>query len=393
MRRSSRCVHPDDHPRDGIGRRCGRRRRSARRRDRLGGLGAYESISVRGAAPGHTAVLIDGVPLARIAAVTTDLGRFALDVVRRGRSLSRRGAGRARRRGRRRRAQPRDAARARRARRARVGRRSAPARSARGTCALHYGDSITAARAVVDDDRLPGRDRRLHVLLRQRHAAQSRPTTAIDVRKNNGFDRSSTPRSRVGHADRGAPAACALAWKQQGLPGTIAQPALAGRRSRRSMSIGDGAWRRATSARRSRASSATCSSSGSTLRDPTGELGLGAQDRALPDAVGRRDRRRGARRSAAHRATAGVELRGDRFRDRDDAADAARAGRRSRGRRGARRDRSRARSGEHDRRHAGGAARRRAHRADADDARARRAGRCRRVGHRAEPAAHRARAR
>src|SRR5207249_11410615 len=45
----------------------------------LGGLGAYASVSVRGAAPGHTQVLIDGVPLARIAAVTTDLGRFALD--------------------------------------------------------------------------------------------------------------------------------------------------------------------------------------------------------------------------------------------------------------------------------------------------------------------------
>src|SRR5205823_13241418 len=45
----------------------------------LGGLGAYESSSVRGAAPGHTQVSIDGVPLARIAQVTTDLGRFSLD--------------------------------------------------------------------------------------------------------------------------------------------------------------------------------------------------------------------------------------------------------------------------------------------------------------------------
>src|SRR5690606_20646876 len=40
---------------------------------------AYESISVRGAAPGHTSVLVDGVPLARLASVTTDLGRYALD--------------------------------------------------------------------------------------------------------------------------------------------------------------------------------------------------------------------------------------------------------------------------------------------------------------------------
>jgi hypothetical protein len=45
----------------------------------LGGLGAYQTISVRGQTPGHTAVLVDGIPLARIAAVTTDLGRFSLD--------------------------------------------------------------------------------------------------------------------------------------------------------------------------------------------------------------------------------------------------------------------------------------------------------------------------
>ncbi len=45
----------------------------------LGGLGAYQTVSVRGATPGHTAVLIDGVPLAKLAAVTVDLGRFPLD--------------------------------------------------------------------------------------------------------------------------------------------------------------------------------------------------------------------------------------------------------------------------------------------------------------------------
>jgi len=71
-------LHPDDHPAtasvaDALAATAGVQTRS------LGGLGAFQSISVRGAAPGHTAVLIDGVPLARIAAVTTDLGRFALD--------------------------------------------------------------------------------------------------------------------------------------------------------------------------------------------------------------------------------------------------------------------------------------------------------------------------
>src|SRR5262245_17806511 len=71
-------LHPDDHPgaasvADAVATAVGAHARS------LGGLGAFASVSVRGAAPGHTAVLIDGVPLARIAAVTTDLGRFALD--------------------------------------------------------------------------------------------------------------------------------------------------------------------------------------------------------------------------------------------------------------------------------------------------------------------------
>ncbi|MBA3539626.1 MAG: TonB-dependent receptor plug domain-containing protein, partial [Deltaproteobacteria bacterium] len=68
-------LHPDDHPAtatvaEAIATSVGAQTRS------LGGLGAYQSISIRGASPGHTAVLIDGVPLARIAAVTTDLGRF-----------------------------------------------------------------------------------------------------------------------------------------------------------------------------------------------------------------------------------------------------------------------------------------------------------------------------
>ncbi|HLU68248.1 MAG TPA: TonB-dependent receptor [Kofleriaceae bacterium] len=41
----------------------------------LGGLGGFSSLSVRGASPGHTAVVIDGVPLARLGSATIDLGR------------------------------------------------------------------------------------------------------------------------------------------------------------------------------------------------------------------------------------------------------------------------------------------------------------------------------
>ena len=42
----------------------------------LGGLGSFSSLSVRGASPGHTAVVVDGVPLARLGSASADLARF-----------------------------------------------------------------------------------------------------------------------------------------------------------------------------------------------------------------------------------------------------------------------------------------------------------------------------
>jgi vitamin B12 transporter len=45
----------------------------------LGGLGAFSSVSVRGASPGHTAVLVNGIPLSRLASVTADLGNYSLE--------------------------------------------------------------------------------------------------------------------------------------------------------------------------------------------------------------------------------------------------------------------------------------------------------------------------
>src|SRR6188768_1599223 len=64
-------LHPDDHAAtasvaDALATSAGVQTKS------LGGFGAYQAVSVRGAASGHTAVLVDGVPLARLAAVTTD---------------------------------------------------------------------------------------------------------------------------------------------------------------------------------------------------------------------------------------------------------------------------------------------------------------------------------
>ncbi len=45
----------------------------------LGGLGSFSSIMVRGASPGHTQLSVDGVPLSRLGSVTADLSRFELD--------------------------------------------------------------------------------------------------------------------------------------------------------------------------------------------------------------------------------------------------------------------------------------------------------------------------
>ncbi|HUH01267.1 MAG TPA: TonB-dependent receptor [Kofleriaceae bacterium] len=44
----------------------------------LGGLGGFSAISVRGHGAGHTVVMVDGVPLSRVATVGADLGRFEL---------------------------------------------------------------------------------------------------------------------------------------------------------------------------------------------------------------------------------------------------------------------------------------------------------------------------
>jgi vitamin B12 transporter len=45
----------------------------------LGGLGSFSSLAVRGAAPGHTQVLVDGVALSRLGTTSVDLSRYELD--------------------------------------------------------------------------------------------------------------------------------------------------------------------------------------------------------------------------------------------------------------------------------------------------------------------------
>ncbi|MEO7735253.1 MAG: TonB-dependent receptor [Kofleriaceae bacterium] len=302
-------LHPDEHPAtasvaDAVATAVGAHARS------LGGLGAYASVSVRGAAPGHTAVLIDGVPLARIAAVTTDLGRFALDAfgevdLYRGavpvelggagvggalNLLTHLGPG---------------------ARGERLalsaGMGSFGARHAR----LHHGDTYgtvqssttlgyqaaTGDYAYYDDN--------------------STPLNASDdgerVRRNNGFS-AFDGATRWGTIDRAVVGGLRVASTHQGLPGSTINPSFGASLTTTDV-IADGAFD-ATLAGASAHQLAYVLVERQHLDDPLGELGLGAAVRTSLTVAG------GAsstwkRAFGAHRGVLGAELRGERFRDRD----------------------------------------------------------------------------
>lgn len=300
-------IHPDEHPAttsvaDAVGQTVGAQTRS------LGGLGAYESVSVRGAAPGHTAVLIDGVPLSRIAAVTTDLGRFALDgfgqieLYRGAVPVELGGAGVG-------------------------GALDLVTRLGPG----EHGERVTASAGVGS---FGARHLRLHYGDDHRWGKSSTtigyqgatgdytyfdnggtPLNPSDdtyrTRRNNAFDQLDAA-SRVG--GRSATGGARIAWKHQGLPGSVAQPAVAASLATLDAIAdghGDAHVGRAVArelgyvlVERQR------------LADPMGELGYGAQDREYLTVSG------GATSTWTmpidrHRLAVGVELRGDRFRDVD----------------------------------------------------------------------------
>lgn len=302
-------LHPDEHPAtasvaDAIATSAGAQVRS------LGGLGAFQSVSVRGAAPGHTAVLVDGVPLARLAEVTTDLGRYALDAfgeveLYRGAvpiELGGAGAGGAvnlvTRLGR----GP-GGERI----RASIGAGSFGARHAR----VRYGDDHGGARSSV--------------ALGYQGASGDytyftdggTPLNASDdgheVRRNNHFDQLELA-ARAGAAERALAGGVRLAWKRQGLPGSVAQPSLEAARSTLDV-VADARGGGRIGAADARQLGYLLVER-QVLRDPAGELGLGAQDRGYLTLSG------GATTAwsvpiGRHRGTAGLELRGDRFRDAD----------------------------------------------------------------------------
>ncbi|HEY5927951.1 MAG TPA: TonB-dependent receptor [Kofleriaceae bacterium] len=304
-------IHAEDHPAtasvaDALGASVGVQSRS------LGGLGAYESISVRGAAPGHTTVLVDGVPLARLAAVTTDLGRYALDsygqveLYRGAVPVELGGAGVG-------------------------GAVNLVTRLGRG----ERGERINASagmgsfgarhlRLAYGDDHRDGRVVSASMLGYQAAAGDysfffdnGTPLNATDdtyeTRRNNGFDQLDAA-TRWGVVDRSAVAGLRFAGKHQGLPGSATQPSLEASLSTYDL-IGDGHVEHDVGVATAREQLFVLVER-QRLRDPAGELGLGTQNRGYLTLSG------GAASTwrlpiARHRGTAGIELRADRFRDED----------------------------------------------------------------------------
>ncbi len=305
-------VRADDHPAtrsvaDAIGATVGTQLRS------LGGFGAYQSITVRGAAPGHTAVLVDGVPLARLAAVTTDLGRFTLDAF-------------------------------------------GEVELYRGAVPVELGGAgvggalnlITRLGPGAHGERLHASlgagsfgARHLHVRYGDRHAGGTlESATSIgysaargdysfffdngtplngkdDVyqeRHNNGFSQVDAS-SRIGTRDRSKLGGIRVLWKDQGLPGTATQPSLQPSLSTLD-TFADGRFD-VTAGRAVARQVGYVLVEDQHMRDPDGEIGLGAQDRAYLTLSG------GASSTwrvplDRHQLTMGAEVRGDRFRDRDE---------------------------------------------------------------------------
>lgn len=308
-------IHPDEHPAtasvaDAVGVTVGAQVRAS------GGSGGYESLIVRGAAPGHTAVLIDGVPLSRIAAVTTDLGRFALasfgevDLYRGAVPVELGGAGLG-------------------------GALNLVTRLGRGehgerfTVSLgmgsfgarhlraHYGDahgdwlsSTTVGYQGATGDFTYFSD----------NGTQLDPNDdSYKKRTNNQFDQFDLA-SRIGRQSSENAGGVRIAYKDQGLPGSAYTPTYDATLSTLD-TIGDVRFD-------TNVGPVLAKQLGyllverQHLRDPMGELGLGSQARDYLTFAG------GASSTWVlpldrHRATAGLELRGDRFRDAD--ADAARA--------------------------------------------------------------------
>jgi vitamin B12 transporter len=283
----------------------------------LGGLGGFSALSVRGAPPGHTAVLIDGVPLSRIASVTADLGRFELDGIDqvelyRGAvpvELGGAGVGGALELI------------------TRLGRGPRGERILVSTGVGSFG--ARHGRIRLGDELAGGRARGMltagytgatgdYRYFSDGGTTLDRSDDSWPMRTNNGFDQVDVA-ARIGGTGEAAPVGGVRAtWRRQGLPGTASAPALTAGLATTSV-LADGSVATTTG-------SATARHRGYALvelqryRDPDGEVGLGVQDRRHVSASG------GAITGWAvpvgrHRITAAGELRADVFRDHDELMD------------------------------------------------------------------------
>jgi iron complex outermembrane receptor protein len=302
-------LHPDEHPAaasvaDAVATAVGAHTRS------LGGLGAYASVTVRGAAPGHTAILIDGVPLARIAAVTTDVGRFALDAfgqvdLYRGavpvelggagvggalNLVTRLGPGEHGERW-----------------TASLGMGSYGARHAR----VHHGDvhGPVLSSTTIGYQGATG-DYRYY---NDNSTPLNPGDDSLQVRRNNAFD-ALDGATRWGTPDHSVVGGVRAAYKRQGLPGSIGSPAVEAALATTDV-IADGSFDAAAGGATAR-QLAYVLIERQRLRDPRGELGLGAVRRDfLTLAGGASSTWRAA--LGPHRGALGGELRAERFRDSD----------------------------------------------------------------------------
>jgi vitamin B12 transporter len=304
-------IHADDHPATAsvagaIGASVGAQSRS------LGGFGAYESISVRGASPGHTTVLVDGVPLARLAAVTTDLGRYSLDAfaqveLYRGAvpiELGGAGVGGAvnlvTRLGRGERGER---------VRTTLGAGSYGARNAR----LSYGDAHRDGRVLSATTLGYQAATGDYSFFFDNGTPLNVKDDTYQTRRNNGFSQLDAA-TRWATAERTVAGGLRFAGKRQGLPGGATRPSREAALSTIDV-IGDGHVEHGVGPATAR-EQAYVLVERQRLRDPAGELGLGPQDRGHLTLSG------GASSTwrvplARHRGTAGIELRADRFRDAD----------------------------------------------------------------------------
>jgi iron complex outermembrane receptor protein len=301
-------VHPDDYPpaqsvADALGTTTGVQTRS------LGGPGAYESVSVRGNVPGQTEVLVDDIPLARLASVTTDLGRFALDgfgLVELYRGdvpielggagvggaidmLTLLGPG-----------PDGDLV------RASIGTGSFGARHLRA----RYGDAYAGGRwlssVTVGYQGATGE----FPYFSTGNTPLNPRNWSTQIRTNDGFDQVDGA-ARIGRADKAVTAGVRVAYKDQQLPGEVSEPATDATMSTLDV-IADARAEQGVGGGRLRELGYGVVED-QRLHDPLGQLGLGAQDRAYRTlSAGGQTTWTGAP------GAIGVELRGDAFRDADE---------------------------------------------------------------------------